>query len=160
MDYKRSGNTDGVIDRGEAADRNGRKPFVDSKLAYFLSGVNAENEKCSKVVDENGEPQVVYRRDDDSFTVFKLDKTQQNEDGITLGPMSAHVKDLTDAWIKKQDLTVTSDGKVFSTRSDNSATDQADSGDNAEGNSPKNVDSISNFPVGDNGVREPRGQPM
>ena len=75
--YKRSGNTDGVIDRGEAADRNGRKPFVDNKLAYFLSGVNAENEKCSKVVDENGEPMVVWHATDADFSVF--DKARLGE---------------------------------------------------------------------------------
>ena len=74
-----------------------------------------------------------------------------NEDGITLGPMSAHVKDLTDSWLKKQDLTVTSDGKVFSTRSDNSATGHVDPGDNAERNSPENTRIISNSSVGDNG---------
>lgn len=35
----------------------------------------------SKVVDANGEPLVVYRRDNDNFTVFDFNKTQQNDAG-------------------------------------------------------------------------------
>ena len=35
----------------------------------------------SKVVDENGEPLVVYRRDNEAFNVFDVNKTQQNDAG-------------------------------------------------------------------------------
>ena len=35
----------------------------------------------SQVVDENGEPLVVYRRDNEAFNVFDVNKTQQNDAG-------------------------------------------------------------------------------
>lgn len=36
---------------------------------------------ASKAVDTNGEPKVVYRRDNEPFTIFDFDKTQQNDAG-------------------------------------------------------------------------------
>ena len=44
---------------GKPHSNNGNKPFIDNKIAYYLSGVNPSS--VSKVVDENGEPMVVYR---------------------------------------------------------------------------------------------------
>lgn len=43
--------------------------FVDGKLADFLNAVNKKD--VSKVVDENGEPLVVYHNTPHEFTVFK-----------------------------------------------------------------------------------------
>ena len=43
--------------------------FVDGKLADFLNAVNKKD--VSKVVDENGEPLVVYHNTPNEFTVFK-----------------------------------------------------------------------------------------
>ncbi|MGN0861543.1 MAG: JAB domain-containing protein, partial [Candidatus Spyradosoma sp.] len=45
-------------------------PFVDKKLADFFDSVKAEN--VSKVVDENGEPLVVYRGRGDDGSVVKV----------------------------------------------------------------------------------------
>ncbi len=43
--------------RRDATD-TGRKPHVDRKISYFLEGIKDDS---SKIVDENGEPLVVYR---------------------------------------------------------------------------------------------------
>ena len=51
--------------------------------------------------------------------VFRL-----NEDGETLGPMSAHVKGLTDTWLKKQDLTAVPATRSLGTSQDVSAPDK------------------------------------
>ena len=48
---------------------NYRPQFVDDKLAKFLNSVNKKN--VSQVVDENGEPLVVYHNTPHEFTVFK-----------------------------------------------------------------------------------------
>ncbi len=57
---------------GKPHSNNGNKPFIDNKIAYYLSAVNPSS--VSKVVDENGEPMVVYHATDDSFTEFKREK--------------------------------------------------------------------------------------
>ena len=60
-------------------------PFVDIKLAQWLVSVNPAD--VSKVVDENGKPQVVYHATDADFNVFDLsragEKTSQNNVGET-----------------------------------------------------------------------------
>lgn len=45
---------------GKLHPADGKMPFTDIKITYFLAGVNGENAISSKVVDENGEPLVVW----------------------------------------------------------------------------------------------------
>lgn len=52
---------------------NGNKPFVDNKIAYYLSEVNPAT--VSKVVDENGEPLVAYHGSNSIFTEFETEGT-------------------------------------------------------------------------------------
>ena len=61
-----------VIDPGEGSET----PFLDYKLSDFLSSVK----DCSKVVDENGEPLVVYHGSDADFDVFDRSKGRTNMD--------------------------------------------------------------------------------
>lgn len=51
---------------------------VDAKLAKFFE----EAKNSSKIVDENGEPLVVYRGADGNYTVFDKGKIREREDGI------------------------------------------------------------------------------
>ena len=57
--------------------------FIDDKLADFLNSVKPES--VSKVVDENGEPLVVYHRSQDSFNVFDRGKIGSASDWGALG---------------------------------------------------------------------------
>ena len=59
-----------------------------------------------------------------------------------IGPLSAHVRDMTDAWLKNKDLLLTSEGEVYDRSTNNSASRKPFAGDNAEGNSPENADII------------------
>ncbi len=59
--YNASANLAGSQTGSLGAGSTGRKPHADRKISYFLSGVNPGNEDCSKIVDANGEPLVVYR---------------------------------------------------------------------------------------------------
>ncbi|MBR6734352.1 MAG: hypothetical protein IKL96_08125 [Kiritimatiellae bacterium] len=59
--YKNEAAQTEYLDRSATSLDDGKKPNIDRKIAYFLSGVNPGNENSSKVVDENGEPLVVYR---------------------------------------------------------------------------------------------------
>lgn len=78
---------------------------------------------AKKFVNKKGRPNVV---------VMKL-----IDDGKTIGPVSAHVKDMTDSWLKNKDLLLTDEGKVYDRSADNSASRRPTSGDNAERNSPE-----------------------
>lgn len=63
---------------GKLHPADGKMPFTDIKITYFLAGVNGENAISSKVVDENGEPLVVWHGDmDPSFPVFDKGKIQR-----------------------------------------------------------------------------------
>ncbi len=57
---------------------SGNLPFVDTKLADFFASVKAED--VSKVVDENGEPLVVYHYTDEQFSAFNPAKARVNSD--------------------------------------------------------------------------------
>ena len=59
-EYETSASLAGNQTGSFGAPDDGRKPHIDRKIAYFLSGVNPGNENSSKVVDSNGEPLVVY----------------------------------------------------------------------------------------------------
>ena len=51
-------------------------PFIDSKITQILNSVN----NASKVVDENGEPLVVYHGSDADFDTFDRTKSRANMD--------------------------------------------------------------------------------
>ncbi len=55
-----------------------RSASLGSRIANFISRVNGAN--VSKVVDENGEPKVVYHGTDADFTVFDPTKSRANMD--------------------------------------------------------------------------------
>ena len=59
--YKNEAAQTEYLDRSATSLDDGKKPNIDCKISYFLSGVNPGNEDCSKIVDANGEPLVVYR---------------------------------------------------------------------------------------------------
>ena len=69
--------------------------FIDRKLADFLNSVKPEN--VSKVVDENGEPLVVYHRSPNEFNVFNTEKIGTSTDygawgrGFYLSPVDAGI---------------------------------------------------------------------
>ena len=63
--------------------KGGSSQFRDGKLADFLNSVKPES--VSKVVDENGEPLVVYHRSQDSFNVFDRGKIGSASDWGALG---------------------------------------------------------------------------
>ena len=65
-----------VIDPGEGSET----PFLDYKLSDFLSSVK----DCSKVVDENGEPLVVYHATLSDFTKFRPSESGLYGKGIYL----------------------------------------------------------------------------
>lgn len=47
----------------------------------FFGDWEKDPENASKVVDKDGKPLIVYRRDNEAFTVFDFTKTQQNDAG-------------------------------------------------------------------------------
>lgn len=63
--------------------KGGSSQFRDGKLADFLNSVKLKD--VSKVVDENGEPLVVYHRSQDSFNVFDRGKIGSASDWGALG---------------------------------------------------------------------------
>ncbi len=68
-----------------------------------------------------------------------------------IGPLSAHVRDMTGAWLKNKDLLLTNEGEVYDRSTNNSASRKPFAGDNAEGNSPENADIIPQNGVGSQG---------
>ena len=57
------------------------------------------------------------------------------DDGKSIGPVSAHIKDITKAWMKNKDLVLTNEGEVFNRSANNSASRKPFARDNAERNS-------------------------
>lgn len=55
------------------------------------------------------------------------------DDGNTIGPVSTHMKDLTETWLKNKDLVTTSGNEVYSRGKDNSASQTPLPAANAEG---------------------------
>ena len=58
---------------------------LDAKLRDFLKKANTAQENLSKMVDENGEPQVFYHNTDNEFTVFDEQLNGTNTDAGWLG---------------------------------------------------------------------------
>ena len=94
-----------------------------------------------KFISENGGVNTV---------VFRI-----NEDGVSLGPMSAHMKGLTTTWLKKQDLTAVPATRSFGTGLTNSTANQERRRVAcAENNSQPNGDIVANRRGEVNGVGE------
>ena len=69
-----------VPNRGEG--RNGGVPQTETRqFKAWFGDWQKDPENASKVVDKDGKPLVVYRRDNEAFTVFDFTKTQQNDAG-------------------------------------------------------------------------------
>ena len=69
---------------GEQADGSFRFSIAQTRTPEFkqwFGDWEKDPANASKVVDEEGKPLVVYRRDNDSFMVFDFAKTQQNDAG-------------------------------------------------------------------------------
>ncbi len=95
--YKTNGASLGrflVIDQGVKE----KAPFTDHKIARFLEEVNQLS--VSRVIDENGEPLVVYHGTKSDFTVFDLGKSGANYGGWNAGGTSIWFAP-TEAWGKR-----------------------------------------------------------
>lgn len=64
------------------------------------------------------------------------------DDGKSIGPVSAHIKDITKAWMKNKDLVLTNEGEVFNRSANNSASRKPFARDNAERNSLVSINII------------------
>lgn len=69
--YETSTNLAGNQTGSVGAVNGGIKPHIDRKVSYFLDGVKGVNDFSSKVVDENGEPLVVYHGTSTEFDTFR-----------------------------------------------------------------------------------------
>lgn len=67
-----------------------------------------------------------------------------NEDGATIGPGSAHVKDMTATWLGNKKLVITNDGELYNRGKDNSVSKTPLLEDNTESNSSNIATTISN----------------
>ena len=67
---------------------------------------------------------------------------EMNDDGKTMGPLTAHHRDFNKTYLQKIDLVAIADDEIPGNRPDNSATGQVDARDDAEGNSQANEESI------------------
>ena len=73
-----------ALDTAKGAGKVGAVGFVDGIVAKRLADFKGARETSSKVVDENGEPRVVYHGHVDDFTVFKPSERGKLGKGVYL----------------------------------------------------------------------------